>query len=156
MKISIFNFESGRSQIDISNFQYFNPAVAGLKCSIPGLGLNRFSIIEKFSFFHLLSSPKPVYPIKIAGDLTHDDEVICSDGSWRRLVCVMASWHGAEVVSVKFSPDETVAAHLPPSVSILTKGQRRRAMRRSQRRGQRWEPSEEVLSIPDTAAEYSS
>lgn len=93
---------------------------------------------------------------RLAGDLTTDDKVICSDGRALRLEIAATSRMATQVVALKFSPDGAVAA-MPPTISILTKGQVKRALRRSQRsrRNRVPSPGSYSESIPNTVFEYS-
>jgi len=89
----------------------------------------------------------------LAGDLRAGMKVVCKDGVARELVVAAASRMETAVVALKFFPDEAVSAHLLPAQSILTKGQGKRAMRRSQAQRRRRLADNE--SIPNTCAEYS-
>lgn len=86
----------------------------------------------------------------LAGDLRLGMKVVCNDGKPRELTIAVTSELETAVVALKFTPDEAVAAHMLPTHVILTKGQRKRAIRRSQKHRRRPSPS-----FPDTWAEYS-
>lgn len=86
----------------------------------------------------------------LVGDLCLGMKVVCNDGKPRELTIAVTSELKTAVVALKFKPDEAVAAHMLPAHLILTRGQRKRAIRRSQKYKRRPSPS-----FPDTWTEYS-
>eukprot|EP00419_Tripos_fusus_P016634 CAMPEP_0172759126 /NCGR_PEP_ID=MMETSP1074-20121228/167121_1 /TAXON_ID=2916 /ORGANISM="Ceratium fusus, Strain PA161109" /LENGTH=458 /DNA_ID=CAMNT_0013592855 /DNA_START=8 /DNA_END=1381 /DNA_ORIENTATION=+ len=77
----------------------------------------------------------------LAGDLRLGMKVVCNDGKPRELTIAVTSQLETAVVALKFTPDEAVAVHMLPTHLILTKGQRKRAIRRSQKHRRRPSPS---------------
>lgn len=88
-----------------------------------------------------------------AGCLQVGDLVMCSDGKARHVVSTKLKKMTTEVLEITFIPDEAVAVFLPSDRAILTKGEKRKATRRSgmNRRGKTLCAGDAAMSIPNTA-----